>query len=184
MAEPAHAGGVPETRQVGTARGATQDRKGRQMSPYHAFRIAILGLATVASVVAVAPTSAQEREHVITLAPASSALDHRVITAQQALQAGDLGSMQEEALFSLVTASISPSATRGADAIMARRVLVAQQALASPNLGSLQEEALTAIVDAEGDRQAHVLFTSPLEARPPLTLATSAPNYSYRCLPH
>ena len=149
MAEPAHAGGVPETRQVGTARGATQDRKGRQMSPFHAFRIAILGLATVANIVSVTPTSAQERDHVITLAPASSGLDSRVITAQQALQAGDLGSMQEEALLTLVTASMSPSATRDADAVMARRVLVAQQALASSNLGSLQEEALTAIVYAE-----------------------------------
>ena len=120
------------------------------MSPIPRFRTIMLGLAAVVSVVVVAPASAQEPEHVLTLALGSSALDRRVVTAQEALQAGDLGSLQEEALLTLVTTSMSPLEPRGADAVTARRVLVAQQALASTDLGSLQEEALTAIVAAEG----------------------------------
>jgi hypothetical protein len=70
----------------------------------------------------------------------------RVLAAERALQSGDLGSMQEEALFAIVAVSTTAEQTR---------VLNAQQALQSPDLGSLQEEALTAIVEAssgEGER--------------------------------
>jgi hypothetical protein len=73
-------------------------------------------------------------------------LDRRVVTAQQALQTGDLGSMQEEALLAVVSATTSWEETRDADAVTAKRVCAAQHALASADLGSMQEEALTAIV--------------------------------------
>ena len=55
------------------------------------------------------------------------------------LQSGDIGSMQEDALFAIVATNMTAEPTR---------VLSAQQALRSPDLDSLQEEALSAIVAA------------------------------------
>ena len=63
----------------------------------------------------------------------------RVLAAQRALLTSDIGSLQEDALFTIVAGSTTAEPTR---------VLTAQRALQSPDLGSLQEEALTAIVDA------------------------------------
>ena len=70
---------------------------------------------------------------------ADAVLATRALAAQRALLTGDIGSMQEEALFTIVAGSTTTEQTR---------VLIAQRALQSPDLGSLQEEALTAIVDA------------------------------------
>lgn len=120
------------------------------MPSIHRFHRTMLGLAAVVSIVVVAPTSAQKTEDVFTIAPASSVLDRRAVTAQQALQAGDLGSLQEEAMIAIVSANTSPLDIRDANTVTARRVLVAQHALTSNDLGSLQEEALTALVDAAG----------------------------------
>jgi UDP-N-acetylglucosamine 2-epimerase len=130
------------------------------MSTIRRFRTATLGIAAVCSVVLVGPVRAHETDHALTLAPVS-ALDRQVVAAQQALRAGDLGSMQEEALLSVVTASTSWERTHGDDAVTARRVLTAQHALESADLGSMQEEALSAMVaavstedEAEVDREA------------------------------
>jgi hypothetical protein len=108
----------------------------------------MLGLAAVGNVVLGGPAHAQDTDHALSLVPVS-AFDRQVVAAQQALQAGDLGSMQEEALLAVVSASTAWDGPRSADAVTARRVLAAQHALASAELGSLQEEALTAIVAAE-----------------------------------
>ena len=97
-----------------------------------------------------APVAVTAEEEVAVLAPvAEPSVDDtrahavraatRVLAAQRALLSGDMGSLQEEALFTIVAASTTAEQAR---------VLTAQQALHSPDLGSLQEEALTAIVDA------------------------------------
>jgi hypothetical protein len=95
------------------------------------------------------PVAVTAEDEVVVLAPVAGPLvvgtgaddvrAPRVLAAERALQSGDIGSMQEEALFAIVAASTTAEQTR---------VLTAQQALQSPDLGSLQEEALTAIVDA------------------------------------
>jgi hypothetical protein len=100
------------------------------------------------------------------IAPESSIEASRVLTAQQALQSQDLGSLQEEALFAVVAAGSSWDQTSGYASVEASRALIghpaasttseqtralaAQQALLSPDLGSLQEEALTTVVEASG----------------------------------
>lgn len=117
------------------------------MSPIHRFRTATLGMAALFSVALVGPVRAQDADHALTLAPVS-AFDRQVVAAQQALRAGDLGSMQEEALLTLVTANTSWEASRSDDAVTASRVLTAQHALESADLGSMQEEALSAMVAA------------------------------------
>jgi hypothetical protein len=55
-------------------------------------------------------------------APATSTEASRMIAAQRALQSGDLGSMQEEALAALVASNVSWGATSGYDALEANRV--------------------------------------------------------------
>ena len=92
----------------------------------------------------------------------------RVLIAQRALEVGNLGSMQEDALRAVVAVAGSWDETSGYGAVEAsraattlptpsiapgslddaKRALVAQHALLSPDLGSLQEEALMAIVAA------------------------------------
>jgi hypothetical protein len=87
---------------------------------------------------------------------------NRVTTAQHALQAGDLGSMQEEVLAAIVATGASWDDTSGYGAVEASRATIghpvsittvessrvhaAQQALLSGDLGSMQEEALTTVV--------------------------------------
>jgi hypothetical protein len=94
----------------------------------------------------------------------ASGAANRVANAQHALDAGDLGSVQEDALTALVAAGSSwddisgygvletSRATIGHPAMRTsaatRRVAMAQQALLSPDLGSMQEEALAAVVAA------------------------------------
>jgi hypothetical protein len=107
------------------------------------FGIAVLAFTLLA------PVAVNAEDEVVVLDPVAGPLvvgtgaddvrAPRVLTAERAMQSGDLGSMQEEALFATVAASTTGEQTR---------VLTAQQALHSPDLGSLQEEALTAIVEA------------------------------------
>jgi hypothetical protein len=89
---------------------------------------------------------------------------NRVTTAQHALQASDLGSMQEEALAAIVATGASWDETSGYAAVEASRatighppasttsqaipVLAAQHVLQTGDIGSMQEERLSAIVSA------------------------------------
>ena len=114
----------------------------------HRSRTTMLSIAAVLSVVLVAPVGAQEKDHALAMAPTSSVEARRVVAAQQALQAGDLGSMQEEALLAVVAAGTSWDDTCGYGVVKASRVFAAQRALESADLGSMQEEALTAVVAA------------------------------------
>jgi hypothetical protein len=93
---------------------------------------------------------------------AGSVTANRVNAAQHALEAGNLGSMQEEALAAIVATGSSWDDTSGYGAVeasratighpaasttrQANRVLAAEQALHSGDLGSMQEEALTIVV--------------------------------------
>ncbi len=80
---------------------------------------------------------------------------NRVLIAQHALQVGDLGSLQEEALLAVVAVAMTGDETSRATTLPAasttaeaNRVIAAQQALLSHELGSMQEDALTAVVAA------------------------------------
>jgi hypothetical protein len=89
---------------------------------------------------------------------------NRVSIVQHALQADDLGSLQEAALAAIVAPGASWDETSGYGAVeasratighpavsttnQANRVFAAERALLSHDLGSLQEEALAAIVAA------------------------------------
>jgi hypothetical protein len=94
----------------------------------------------------------------------ASGAANRVANAQHALDAGDLGSMQEDALTALVAAGESWDEISGYGVLEASRAVIghpavnttaessrvaaAQQALLSGDLGSMQEEALAAVVAA------------------------------------
>jgi hypothetical protein len=119
------------------------------MSTIHPSRRRTFGIAALFALTLLAPVAVTAEEDVTVLAPvAAPSVDDtsaaavratRALAAQRALLTGDIGSLQEEALFAIVAAAPS------SDQI---RVRAAQQALQSPDLGSLQEEALTAVVDA------------------------------------
>jgi len=126
------------------------------MSTIHQSRRRFSSFIVVLALTLLAPVAVNAQDEVADLAPvaASAAVGtgaddvraSRVLAAERALQSGDIGSMQEEALFAIVASSTTAEQTR---------VLNAQQALQTPDLGSLQEEALTAIVEAssgEGER--------------------------------
>ena len=105
--------------------------------------IAVLGLTLLAPVAVTAQDAASALAPVAASAAVGTSVDEvratRALAAQNALQSGDIGSMQEDALFAIVTSNMTAEPTR---------VLSAQQALRSPDLDSLQEEALSAIVAA------------------------------------
>jgi hypothetical protein len=126
------------------------------MSTIQQSRRRFFGIVAVFALMLLAPVAVTAQDEVADLAadaaPAAvgTSIDEvraiRALAAQNALQSGDIGSMQEDALFAIVASSMTAEQTR---------VLTAQQALQSPDLGSLQEEALTAIVEAsrgEGER--------------------------------
>jgi len=91
---------------------------------------------------------------------------NRVANAQHALAAGDLGSLQEDALTAIVATGSSWDDSSGYGALEAGRATIghpvvrttaatlrlvaARQALLSGDLGSVQEEALAAAVAADG----------------------------------
>ena len=118
------------------------------MSTIHQARGLFLGSTVVFALSLLAPVAVTAQDEVAVRAPVAGPLvagtvedvrAARVLAAERALLSGDIGSMQEDALFAIVAASATAEQTR---------VLTAQQALLSPDLGSLQEEALTAIVEA------------------------------------
>src|SRR5215210_3829241 len=150
------------------------ERKDPVMSRMYRFRRLVVGLATVVTVTLLAPLAVTAEEEVADLAPvaAPAAVGTspeevraiRALAAQHALQSGDLGSLQEDALYAIVAAAPSWDAASGYGVVEASRatigspatsppseqtrVLTAQQALHSPDLGSLQEAALRAVVAA------------------------------------
>ena len=116
----------------------------------HQSRRRIFGIIAVLALTLFAQVAVNAEEEVADLAPvAGPSVDDtsanavqaatRVLAAQRALLTGDIGSLQEEALFTILASGMTAEPTR---------VLTAQRALQSPDLGSLQEEALTAIVEA------------------------------------
>jgi hypothetical protein len=119
------------------------------MFTIHPSRRRLFGIIAVLGLTLLAPVAATAEDEVAVMAPVAAPAvvgtsaevvrSTRALAAQRALLTGDIGSLQEEALFAIVAASTNPEQTR---------VLTAQQALQSPDLGSLQEEALTAIVEA------------------------------------
>jgi hypothetical protein len=119
------------------------------MSAIHQSHRRSFGIITVLALTLLAPLAVTAEEEVAVLGPvaapavvgngAENVRATRTLAAERALQGGDLGSMQEDALFAIVASSMTAEQTR---------VLTAQQALQSLDLGSLQEEALTTIVDA------------------------------------
>ena len=119
------------------------------MSMNHRSRRLLFGSVVMLALTLLAPVAVTAEDEVAVMAPVAapavvgtSAEDvrpTRALAAQRALLTGDIGSLQEEALFAIVAASTTAEQPR---------VLTAQQALQSPDLGSLQEDALTAIVEA------------------------------------
>jgi hypothetical protein len=119
------------------------------MSTIHQSRCLFFSIIALLALTLLAPVAVTAQEEVTVLAPVvmsaavGPSVDEvratRALAAQRALQTGDLGSLQEDALFAIVVSSTTAEQTR---------LLTAQQALQSPNLGSLQEEALTALVEA------------------------------------
>ena len=128
------------------------------MSTIHQSRRLVFGFATVVALTLLAPLAVTAEEEVADLAPVAapavggtSAEDVRVtraLAAQHALQSGDIGSLQEEALYSLVVAAPSWDTTSGSGAVEASRVSAAQLALRAGDLGSMQEAALLEVVAA------------------------------------
>lgn len=128
------------------------------MSTIHRSRSLVFGIATVFTLTLLAPLAVTAEEEVAVMAPdaapavvGTSADDvraTRVLAAQSALQSGEIGSMQEDALFAIVVAAPSGDATSGSGAIEASRVSAAQHALQAGDLGSMQEAALLAVVAA------------------------------------
>lgn len=116
------------------------------MSTIHQSRRRCSGIITVLALTLLAPVAVTAQDEIADLAPVAApaavgtSLDEvratRALAAQNALRSGDIGSLQEDALFAIVAASTSAEQSR---------VLAARQALHSPDLGSLQEEALTAL---------------------------------------
>jgi hypothetical protein len=116
------------------------------MSTTHQSRRRFFSIIAVLALTLLAPVAVNAQDEVADLAPVAApaavgtSVDEvratRALTAQNALQSGDIGSMQEEALFAIAAASMTTEQTR---------VLAAQRALQSPDLGSLQEDALTAL---------------------------------------
>ena len=119
------------------------------MSTIHQSRRLFFGIVALFAFTLLTPLAVTAEEEVVDLAPVTapavvgiSVEDvgvTRVLAAERALERGDIGSLQEDALFAIVTAGTTAEQTR---------VLAAQQALQSPDLGSLQEDAMTAIVEA------------------------------------
>ena len=120
------------------------------MSTIQQSRRRFSGIIAALAFTLLAPVAVTAEEEVAALAPVpapsvddtsadAARVAARALAAQNALQSGDIGSMQEDALFAIVAGSMTAEQTR---------VLTAQRALQSPDLGSMQEETLSAIVDA------------------------------------
>jgi hypothetical protein len=101
------------------------------MPRMYRFRSLVVGLATVFAVTLLAPLAVTAEEEVADLAPvaapaavgtgADEVRAIRALAAQHALQSGDLGSLQEDALVAIVAAAPSWDATSGYGAVEAGR---------------------------------------------------------------
>src|SRR5215208_913747 len=107
------------------------DRKDPVMSRIHRSRRLVVGLATVFAVTLLAPLAVTAEEEVADLAPVAAPAAvgtspeevraTRALAAQHALQRGDLGSLQEDALSAIVAAAPSWDATSGYGIVEAGR---------------------------------------------------------------
>ena len=119
-------------------------------------RSLVFGIATVFALTLLAPLAVTAEEEVADLAPvaAPAAVGTspeevraiRALAAQHALQSGDIGSMQEEALFAIVAAAPSWDATSGYGAVEASRG--ATSALLAPAGPSWDESSGYGTVEA------------------------------------
>jgi hypothetical protein len=110
------------------------------MPRMYRFRRLVVGLATVVTVTLLAPLAVNAEEEVADLAPvaapatvgtsAEEVRATRVLVAQHALQRGDLGSLQEDALYAIVAAAPSWDAASGYGIVEAGRA--ANSALLAP----------------------------------------------------
>ena len=101
------------------------------MSRIHRSRRLVVGLATVFAVTLLAPLAVTAEEEVADLAPVAAPAAvgtspdavraTRALAAQQALQRGDIGSLQEDALYAIVAAAPSWDATSGYGIVEAGR---------------------------------------------------------------
>jgi hypothetical protein len=127
-------------------------RKEIEMRTVHHSRMSFLGIAAVLVGTLVAPLAvgAEDQNYATISAPGPSEVGvSRAIIAERALQSGDLGSMQEQALADVMAAATSEDETMGSDAVEAARAAHSAQSLAvewslndSLDLGSMQEQAL------------------------------------------
>src|SRR5215210_8324872 len=107
------------------------ERKDPVMSRMYRFRRLVVGLATVLAVTLLAPLAVTAEEEVADLAPvaapaavgtsAEAVRATRALAAQHALQRGDIGSLQEDALYAIVAAAPSWDATSGYGLVEAGR---------------------------------------------------------------
>ena len=122
------------------------------MRTVHHSRMAFLGIAAVLVGTLVTPLAvgAEDQNYATISAPGPSEVEaSRAIIAERALQSGDLGSMQEQALADVMAAAMAEDETTGSDAVEAARAAPLAQFRAvewslsdSLDLGSMQEQAL------------------------------------------
>ena len=92
------------------------------MRTVHHSRMSFLGIAAVLVGTLVTPlaVSAEDQNYATISAPGPSEVEaSRAIIAERALQSGDLGSMQEQALADVVAAAMAVDETTGADVVEA-----------------------------------------------------------------
>jgi hypothetical protein len=104
------------------------------MSTTHRSRLWCLGTAVVFALTLLAPVAVNAEEEFAALAPAAApSVDEtsadevraaRALAAEQALQSGDIGSMQEEHLYAIVAASSSWDETSGYRSVEASRAAI------------------------------------------------------------
>jgi hypothetical protein len=127
-------------------------RKDIEMRTVHHSRMAFLGIATVLVGTLVTPLAvgAEDQTYATISAPGPSEVGaSRAIIAERALQSGDLGSMQEQALADVTAAAATEDETTGSDTVEAARAAHLVQFQAgewslsdSLDLGGMQEQAL------------------------------------------
>jgi hypothetical protein len=127
------------------------------MSTSYRSRSLVFGIATVFAFTLLAPLAVTAQEGVVAVAPlaapavVSTSSDDvraaRALAAEQALQSGDIGSMQEDRLLAIIAAAPTVASSSDED-VRTARALAAEQALQRGDIGSMQEDRLLAIVAA------------------------------------
>ena len=122
------------------------------MRTVHQSGMSLLGIAAVFVGTLVTPLAvgAEDQIHAMVSAPSAEVIEaNRVITAERALQSGDLGSGQEQVLADIVAAATVQDETTAPDTVEATRAAQLAQfrtvewlLSASMDLGSMQEQAL------------------------------------------